>query len=208
MPEHSSTHRNYTFGFFNIPWKFKRLSLFFSSFNFLTPPKSFSKTGFISIIFLIAIAFLQTACSSSALSFLSNSEKAEKPAWESMTLFASDEANSNSALSVDLVMVLNQSLLPIIADTPANKWFTLKNNLINTYPTDLRVLHYEIVPRQSLNINTNDFNKVRIWAAYVYADYKIPGDFKKRLAINSQGYVIQLNKTDFAIKDINTKLNR
>lgn len=157
---------------------------------------------------LIISFLLQSACSNSSLSFMNIGERARSPNWHNFSILAADDVNFNSAISVDLIFILDPAMLSILNSTSSNKWFSNKTEIMNLSPSSLKVLHYEMVPHQAIQISVNEFNKLKVWAAYMYVDYKIQGDFRKRLNVDSENIFIQLNKNEFQEKEIHSKFNQ
>lgn len=139
-----------------------------------------------------------------ALALLRGDPRPVKPDWQSLTLVAAHDANGNSALAVDVVLVRDKAMLDTVAAMPAARYFAAKGDLQRTFPEALTVLAAEITPGQALQLDAKRFGGQRIWAAFVFANYAHPGDHRERLLLGSSAYVLQLNAQGFAASDIKT----
>jgi type VI secretion system protein len=128
--------------------------------------------------------------------------KPVQPDWKSLAISAADDANANSALAVDLVLVKDKAVLDTLITMPASKWFTSRNDLQRTFPEAFTVYQYEMVPTQAVRLDENKFGKERAWAAFVFANYAAPGEHRARLLLNNSGYSVQLNAQSFAVSEI------
>ncbi|EUC20029.1 UNVERIFIED_ORG: type VI secretion system protein [Burkholderia sp. CF145] len=145
---------------------------------------------------------LAAACLAGALggcSFLGMS--GEKAKWSQVTLSASDEVNNNSAVAVDIVLVSDDAMLARIAEMPASKWFAGRNDLVSTYPKNLRYRSWEIVPGQRVEVSGDDFSGPRVAGAFVFANYEGPGAHRVRIEHFSGHIVVQLEGNNFSVLD-------
>lgn len=123
------------------------------------------------------------------------------PSWKSLTLRAADDANSNSALAVDVVLVKDPAVLDALVAMPAAKWFATRAELQRTFPEALTVYQYELVPAQTIKLNDKKWSDQKAWAALVFAGYSNAGEHRERLLLNASGYVVQLNAQGFSAKE-------
>lgn len=124
-----------------------------------------------------------------------------EPDWKSLAISASDDANANSALAVDLVLVKDKAVLDTLLTMPATKWFTARHDLQRTFPEAFTVFQYELVPTQAVRLDKKQFGKERAWAALVFANYASPGEHRARLLLNNPGYSVQLNAQSFTVSE-------
>ncbi|MFM9436151.1 type VI secretion system protein [Janthinobacterium sp. CG_23.3] len=125
-----------------------------------------------------------------------------KPGWTSVTLAAAADANADSALAVDIVLVKDKAMLESLSAMSAAKYFGARENLQRTFPEALTVLAVEITPGQQIRLDAKRFAKERAWAALVFANYAAPGEHRLRLLLDNAGYVLQLNAQEFSASDI------
>ncbi|KRB67894.1 hypothetical protein [Noviherbaspirillum sp. Root189] len=130
--------------------------------------------------------------------------KPVQPDWRSVAISAADDANANSALAVDLVLVKDKAVLDALLTMPASKWFTSRRDLQRTFPEAFTVYQYEMVPTQAVRLDEKHFGKERAWAAFVFANYAAPGEHRARLLLNNTGYSVQLNAQSFAVSEFKT----
>jgi type VI secretion system protein len=119
------------------------------------------------------------------------------PDWQSIVVAADDDANTNSPVAIDIVLALDQTMVDSLLATSASKWFATKGDVQRTFAKSIIVFSYEIVPRQSVKLDHQALSAKKILGAFVFADYSTPGDHRQRLALNSAGYVLQLETLDF-----------
>ncbi|RJF92849.1 hypothetical protein D3871_29575 [Noviherbaspirillum saxi] len=127
--------------------------------------------------------------------------KPVEPDWKSLAITAADDANANSALAVDLVLVKDKAVLDTLLTMPATKWFTSRHDLRRTFPEAFTVYQYELVPTQAVRLDEKHFGKERAWAAIVFANYASPGEHRARLLLNNTGYSVQLNAQSFTVSE-------
>lgn len=127
--------------------------------------------------------------------------KPVEPDWKSLAISAADDANANSALAVDLVLVRDKAVLDTLLTMPAAKWFTARHDLQRTFPEAFTVYQYELVPTQAIRLDQKQFGKERAWAALVFANYASPGEHRARLLLNNPGYSVQLNAQSFTVSE-------
>ena len=124
--------------------------------------------------------------------------------WTKLTIVAASDANDNSALAVDVVLVKDKVVLESLLAMPASAYFASRASLQRTYPEGLTVLPVEITPGQKIDIDRARFSAGRYWAALAFANYATPGDHRTRLLLDNDGYVLQLNVQDFVATDSKT----
>ncbi|NHZ83176.1 hypothetical protein F2P44_28455 [Massilia sp. CCM 8695] len=152
---------------------------------------------------LIAVATL-AACGAvaGARALVGLAPAPAKPGWTSVTLAAAADANADSALAVDIVLVKDKAMLESLAAMSAAKYFGARADLQRTFPDALSVLPIEITPGQQIRIDGQRFGKQRAWAALVFANYATPGEHRLRLLLDHPGYVLHLNAQEFIASDI------
>lgn len=125
-----------------------------------------------------------------------------RPDWTAVTLAAATDANADSALSVDIVLVKDKALLESLSAMSAAKYFGARNDLQRTFPDGLTVLAVEITPGQLIRLDRARFGKERAWAALAFANYASPGEHRVRLPLDKPGCMLRLNAQDFVASDI------
>jgi len=152
----------------------------------------------------LPLAAALSACGavSGAKSLLGLSPSPVEPDWKALALSTADDANANSAVAVDVVLVKDTTVLESLLAMPAAKWFSSRADLQRSFPDALTVYAYELAPAQTVRIDPRQWNGQRAWAALVFANYLSPGEHRARLMLNTPGYVVRLNAQGFAVNDI------
>lgn len=155
-------------------------------------------------LLLLALASALSGCGavSGARSLLGFNPKPITPEWQTLALRAAEDANANSALAVDVVLVKDAAVLESLLAMPASKWFATRVDLQRSFPEALTVYSYELVPAQTINLNEKLWRGQAAWAALVFAGYATPGEHRARMLLTSSGYVVQLGVQDFSASEI------
>ena len=124
--------------------------------------------------------------------------KPVKPDWESLTFAAADDANDNTALAVDVVLVKDKTVLDALMAMPAAKYFSTTASMQRTYPEGMHVVSLEIVPGQLLHVAPSQYKNEKAWGALAFANYATPGDHRERLMLDRAGYVLQFGAQGFS----------
>lgn len=125
----------------------------------------------------------------------------EKAKWSQVTLSATDDANDNSPVAVDIVLVSDAAMLERIAALPASKWFAGRDDLVSTFPKNLRFRSWEMVPGQRVELDSDTFAGPRVAGAFVFANYQDPGAHRVRIERFSGHLVVQLESNTFSVLD-------
>lgn len=130
--------------------------------------------------------------------------KPVRPAWQSVTFNAAPDANANSAVAVDVVLVKDKAVLDTLAAMSAARYFGAKADLLRTYPDALAVLSVEITPGQLIRFERKRYDAERAWAALAFANYAAPGEHRARVPLDGAACLVQLDAQDFAVTDAGT----
>ncbi|WP_454712745.1 hypothetical protein [Cupriavidus nantongensis] len=125
--------------------------------------------------------------------------KGDKVNWKQVTLTAADDANGNSPVAVDVVLVSDAALQARLAELPAAKWFAGRGDLGSTYPGALRYRSWELVPGQRLEIAAQALQGPRVAAAFVFANYQAPGAHRARIEQFNGTLAVQLDGAAFTV---------
>lgn len=120
--------------------------------------------------------------------------------WTGLTLIASKDANLNSALAVDLVLLRDEATMAAVAAMSAQKWFASRTDLLKTFPDGLRYVSMELAPGQTLQLEPNKFGAQRLVGAFVFADYLTPGEHRMRVDQLEGSVVVYLEPKSFLVK--------
>lgn len=91
------------------------------------------------------------------------------------------EANRQSPVPVDLVLVYDRTLAGELAGATARDWFLRREQIGRDYPDGVRWLSWELVPGQSVPRHRLPLRRRGARAAFVFADYLEPGEHRLRL---------------------------
>lgn len=122
-----------------------------------------------------------------------------RPAWQSLAFAAASDANADSALAVDVVLVKDKALLDTLSAMSAARYFAARADLVRTYPDALRVLGVEIAPGQMIRVERKHFADERARAALVFANYAAPGEHRLRAPLDAAACLVRLNDQDFVV---------
>ena len=150
-------------------------------------------------LLMLALASVLPGCGMLGLGL---KPKPVTPEWKTLALRAADDANANSALAVDVVLVKDVAVLESLLAMPASKWFATRADLQRSFPEALTVYSYELVPAQTIHLNEKLWRDQAAWAALVFAGYATPGEHRARMLLTSSGYVVQLGVRDFSASEI------
>lgn len=155
-------------------------------------------------VLLLMLAGVLSGCGvvSGAGALLGLGPRPLAPDWKTLLLQASDDANDNSALAVDVVLVRDAAVLESLLAMPAAKWFASRADLRRSFPDALTVYSYEMVPSQSIRLGEQLWRAEKGWAALVYASYATPGEHRTRLLLSAPGYVVRLGAQGFDAAEI------
>lgn len=150
-----------------------------------------------SLLLVCSLALAGCGALSTVSALVGGGPRAVKPDWNTLALAAAADANTNSALAVDVVLVKDKALLDSLAAMPAAKYFAARADLQKTFPEALTVLAVEITPGQVIRLDGKRYGGERVWAALAFANYANQGEHRERLLLNNDGYVLQLNAQGF-----------
>jgi type VI secretion system protein len=143
-----------------------------------------------------------TACALLAgCAMFSNEPKPTRLDWNRLTLAAAVDANDNSALAVDVVLVRDKALLDKLLAMPASAYFSARGDLQSSFPDGLTVFRYEITPGLKIDVDRKRLGADKVWAALVFANYATPGEHRQRLPLTGSGYLLELNVQDLVARD-------
>jgi len=97
-----------------------------------------------------------------------------------ISIDADPEANHNSAVAVDLVMLSDPEAAAAIMKLSARDWFQRRQQFTRDYPDGLRIVSWEMAPGQILRdapVNSPS----GMTDAIVFAGYRDEGDHRLRL---------------------------
>jgi len=158
-----------------------------------------SKMNNIKIFFLLAVSVLLQGCGSGGSMFKGLLPTGSYLSWNNVTLVAEDDANLNSAIAVDVVMLHDEETLGLLQNMPATKWFASRDDLLKTFPKGLSFQTAELVPGQTLQLKLDMFQQKRQVGTLVFANYLTPGEHRVRVDFLKGQVLIQLSTKSFTV---------
>lgn len=128
--------------------------------------------------------------------------KGDKVKWDALTFSASDDVNNNSPVAVDVVFVTDDAMLARIAELPASKWFAGRADLVSAYPKSIQYRSWEFVPGQHRDVPGDTFDRPRVAAAFIFANYANPGAHRVRIEQFSGRLAVQLDDNTFSVSAV------
>ncbi len=125
--------------------------------------------------------------------------KGTRLAWKEVVIAASDGANQNSPVAVDIVLVLDEGSIDKLAGLTAPKWFAGRTDLLRTYPGTISFKSWELTPGQTLRLPGSVFGSPNVAAVFVFADYLAPGEHRVRVEQLQNGIIVQLGVRGFSV---------
>jgi len=117
---------------------------------------------------------------------------------ETVGFRVSPQANQNSAVAVDLVLVKQQILVDTIGKLSAADWFARKAQFQRDFPDDIVVVSWELVPGQVI-LPANVRPDPKVWGAFFFARYAGAGEH--RAAVGSdRSVIVTLDDDDLSIQ--------
>lgn len=127
------------------------------------------------------------------------SPKGIKLSWDSVTIAAANDANLNSPVALDVVVLKDDASLNMLAGLPAAKWFATRGEMEKTFPQAINYKSFEVAPGQTLRIAASDFGTARVAGVLMYADYLTPGEHRVRVDQLQGTVLVQLGARDFTV---------
>ena len=146
---------------------------------------------------LSACGVLDSVLPKSVVDFIN--PKGSKLAWDGFTVLAASDANLNSPVALDIVLVRDDAALALVSAMSASKWFANRNDVRKAMPQGLAIHSVEVAPGQSLRLEGSTFGTFRVVGVMVFADYLTPGDHKARVDQLQGEVVAQLGPRDFGL---------
>ncbi len=108
-------------------------------------------------------------------------------------------ANLNTAVALEIVLVQNEDLLKKASELTALKWFEQREDIRRTYPGGFESFQWELVPGQDIRLPGEKIKDKRAFAVLVYANYLTPGEHRARIDNFRNGVIIRLLPKGFTV---------
>lgn len=161
--------------------------------------KNFLKHAFLTLalLSLTACGILDYIIPKGMMDFAS--PKGIKLDWDGVTILAANDANLNSPVALDVVLLKDEASLNLLTTLPATKWFASRGELEKTFPQVISYKSFEVVPGQTLRVAATEFGSARVAGVLMYADYLTPGEHRIRVDQLQGAVSVQLGTRDFTV---------
>lgn len=125
--------------------------------------------------------------------------KGTRLAWKEVLIDASEGANQNSPVAIDIVFALDEASIDRLTALTASKWFSTRADLLRTFPGTVSYKSWELTPGQTLRLPGSTFGSPNVVAVFVFADYLAPGEHRVRVEQLQNGIIVQLGAKGFSV---------
>jgi type VI secretion system protein len=151
-----------------------------------------------------ALMALAAACQLAGCGLFGGGPKAVAPDWKKLQIVTAPDANNNSPVAIDVVLITDRALVNGVSALTAAQYFAARDDMRRSQPDALLVQSLELPPGQSFDIDPKPFRAKKGWAALMFANYGTPGAHRFLLQLGSSGYVANLNAQDALLTDVKT----
>ena len=124
---------------------------------------------------------------------------------DSVSLYADLDANLNSAIPVDMVLVYSTEVNKMISTLSASKYYQNSQQLQRDNPTALDIWHWELVPGQSVENFEINQSKGDAFDGYIFANYLTPGDHRIKISPSGVVKVLMLKEDMMDLTKLNVQ---
>lgn len=128
--------------------------------------------------------------------------KGHRVDWREVTLIAAQDANNDSPVAIDIVMVSDPVILDKLLSLRATQWFQDREDLVTTYPKALRYRSWEVVPNETLRVDRRTFSGPRVAGVLVFARYASPGAHRQRIEVYKGRLVLTMKTTTYTLESL------
>ncbi|MBB2925772.1 type VI secretion protein [Paraburkholderia silvatlantica] len=119
---------------------------------------------------------------------------------DTLAIAVSTQANQDTPIAVDAVLVRNRQLLDALLGLPSAKWFAQRDQWRRDHPEDIAVVSFEVVPGQQIAAAPFPFGGKRGAGVVVFADYQTPGAHRVRLDRGPAHALLLLGDQDLSVQ--------
>lgn len=116
-----------------------------------------------------------------------------------INVFTDKDANLNTALELEIVLVQDPDALKKISELTAVKWFEQREDIRKNYPGGYESFKWELSPGQDVRLAADKLKDKRAYAVVVYANYLTPGEHRARIDNFQDGAIIRLLNRGFTV---------
>jgi type VI secretion system protein len=129
-------------------------------------------------------------------------DKPQAPAWRNVVISASQDANQNSPVALDIVFIKDSAVSEALMSSPAAKWFNTRRDLRRTFPDALTTISLEVVPGQAIMLDGTHLQGHVGFTVLAFANYPGAGEHRERLSLSAAGYLIELGARGFRVAEV------
>lgn len=145
------------------------------------------------------LIFLSVSAVVAGCSFFKGDDNKEPPVHlKSVTLSLDSDANQDSALAIDLLMIYKKELLDAVMKMKARDYYLSAMQLKRDYPEMLDIWHWELTPGQVVKDYPITHRCTPPLGAVFFADYLTPGDHRVRFGPQVTAHV-RAKQFDFCV---------
>ena len=100
---------------------------------------------------------------------------------ETVEVSAAENANNNSPVELNIVLIFDKKLLEKLAAVKANDWFRNRTQFELDAPDQMSVIDLEVVPGQSTTVALDGDLRLKSEGGVIFVDYPSPGDHRIRM---------------------------
>jgi len=130
------------------------------------------------------------------------SDRPKAPDWRNLVVSASQDANLNTPVALDIVFIKDPAVAEALLTTPASKWFTSRRDLQRSFPDALTTISLEIVPGQAIMMDSGHFRGHVALTILAFAQYPGAGEHRERLSLAASGYLLELGARGFRAVEV------
>tara|TARA_A100000171_G_C2108834_1_gene133915 strand:+ start:345 stop:1013 length:669 start_codon:yes stop_codon:yes gene_type:complete len=150
--------------------------------------------SFLKKIFILGIPFLMGGCS-----LLQTDKNEEPPVFlKEVNISLDADANQDSALAIDLLMIYKKELLDTVMKMKARDYFVSALQLKRDYPEMVDIWHWELTPGQVVKKYPVFHRPEPVIGAVFFADYLTAGDHRVRFGTQEKAHV-RAKRFDFCV---------
>jgi type VI secretion system protein len=117
------------------------------------------------------------------------------------SIVVSPQANANSPVPVEMVVVYNRKMLAEVAGLTARDWFERRAQFGRDYPDGWRSMRWEFVPGQSMPLHRLELSRRHARALFIWADYAGEGPHRVRLDPFKRA-IVEFGEKDFSARKV------
>ena len=142
----------------------------------------------------MALLFLLPGCS------LRQTDQNKEPpvCLKKVNISLDSDANQESALAIDLLMIYKKELLDTVMKMGARDYYLSANQLKRDYPEMVDIWHWELTPGQVIKDYPITHRDETVIGAVFFADYLTPGDHRVRFGTQMKAHV-RAKRFDFCV---------